>query len=96
MVIPQWLELPMSRTNLHGPKNVRVIEILLYNVIHGEKDNVGFCRTCHILTGLHICSAAPIFCKAYHHDNIRGALSRKKVLNPCPPEPGYTLPLQTV
>ena len=23
---PQWLELPMSRTNFHGPKNVCAIE----------------------------------------------------------------------
>ena len=27
---PQWLELPISRTNLHGPKDVRVIEVRLY------------------------------------------------------------------
>ena len=32
MINPQWLELPMSRTNLHGPKNVRVIENRLYSV----------------------------------------------------------------
>ena len=24
MINPQWLELPMPRTNLHGPKDVRV------------------------------------------------------------------------
>ena len=29
MINPQWLELPMSRTNLHGPKDVRVIEVFL-------------------------------------------------------------------
>ena len=27
---PQWLELPMSRTNFHGPKDVRAIEVRLY------------------------------------------------------------------
>ena len=27
MINPQWLELPMPRTNLHGPKHVRVIEV---------------------------------------------------------------------
>ena len=32
MINPQWLELPMSRTNFHGPKDVRVIEIRLYNI----------------------------------------------------------------
>ena len=27
---PQWLELPMPRTNFHGPKDVRAIEVRLY------------------------------------------------------------------
>ena len=31
MVNPQWLELPMSRTNFHGPKDVRAIEVRLYS-----------------------------------------------------------------
>ena len=33
---PQWLELPISRTNFHGPKEVWAIEVLLYtcSVIH--------------------------------------------------------------
>ena len=30
MINPQRLELPMSRTNLHDPKDVRVIEVRLY------------------------------------------------------------------
>ena len=30
MINPQWLELPMSRTNFHGPKDVRAIEVWLY------------------------------------------------------------------
>ena len=30
MIIPQWLELPLSRNNFHGPKNVRGIEVRLY------------------------------------------------------------------
>ena len=30
MINPQWLKLPMSRTNFHGPKDVRAIEVLLY------------------------------------------------------------------
>ena len=33
MINPQWLELPMSRTNFHGPKDVRAIEVRLYNLI---------------------------------------------------------------
>ena len=32
MINPQWLELPMSRINFHGPKDVRVTELLLYIV----------------------------------------------------------------
>ena len=30
-----WLELPLSRTNFHGPKGVRAIEVLLYFVQTG-------------------------------------------------------------
>ena len=30
MINPQWLELPMSRTNFHGPRDVRAIEVRLY------------------------------------------------------------------
>ena len=30
MINPQWLELPVSRTNFHGPKDVRAIEVRLY------------------------------------------------------------------
>ena len=29
-VNPQWLKLPMSRTNFHGPKDIRAIEVRLY------------------------------------------------------------------
>ena len=30
MINPQWLELPMSRTNFHGPKDVGATEVRLY------------------------------------------------------------------
>ena len=30
MINPQWLKLRMSRTNFHGPKDVRTIEVQLY------------------------------------------------------------------
>ena len=30
MINPQWLELPISRTNFHCPKDVRAIEVRLY------------------------------------------------------------------
>ena len=32
MINPQWFELPTSRTNFHGPKDVRAIEVQLYIV----------------------------------------------------------------
>ena len=30
MIKSHWLELPISRTNFHGPKDVRGIEVWLY------------------------------------------------------------------
>ena len=30
--IPLWLELPMSRINFHGPKDVRAIEIYCMSI----------------------------------------------------------------
>ena len=30
MINPHWLRLPLSRTNFHGPKGVRAIEVRLY------------------------------------------------------------------
>ena len=33
MINPQWLELPMSRTNFHGRKDVRAIEVRLYFIL---------------------------------------------------------------
>ena len=30
MINTHWLELPLSRTNFHGPKGVRAIEVRLY------------------------------------------------------------------
>ena len=32
IINPQWFELPMSRTNFHGPKDIRAIEVRLYFV----------------------------------------------------------------
>ena len=43
MINPQWLELPISGTNFHGPKDVRAIEVRLY--LHYLKlclQNAGF------------------------------------------------------
>ena len=39
MINPQWLELPMSRTNFHGPKDVRAIEVRLYFVTNIPETN---------------------------------------------------------
>ena len=30
MINPQWLKLPMHRTNFYGPKDVQAIEVWLY------------------------------------------------------------------
>ena len=30
MIIPQWLELPISRTNFYGPEDIWAIEVRLY------------------------------------------------------------------
>ena len=38
MINPQWLELPMSRTNFHGPKDVRAIEVRLYYAMINDFD----------------------------------------------------------
>ena len=43
---PDWLELPLSRTNFHGTKGVRAIEVRLY--FTGEKstlmDAISVCK----------------------------------------------------
>ena len=39
IINPQWLELPMSRTHFHGPKDVRAIEVRLY-LIYTSKPNI--------------------------------------------------------
>ena len=44
----QWLELPISRTNFNGPKDVRAIEVRLYN------QYIHTCPICH--TTLHLIS----------------------------------------
>ena len=31
MINPQWVEQPISRTNFHGPKAVRAIEVRLHS-----------------------------------------------------------------
>ena len=37
MIKRQWIELPMSRTNLNSPKDVRVIEVRLTQTIEKSK-----------------------------------------------------------
>ena len=42
MINPRWLELPLSRTNFHGPKDVRAIEVGLYiNICSCENCSFG-------------------------------------------------------
>ena len=38
MINRQWLELPMFRTNYHGPEDVRAIEVRLYFELWDCKD----------------------------------------------------------
>ena len=47
MINPQWLELPMSRTNFYSPKDVQAIEVRLY--IFNYFDFASFSRNkiCH-------------------------------------------------
>ena len=40
MINPQWLELPISITNSHGPKDVRAIEVRLYFVVSKQSENM--------------------------------------------------------
>ena len=42
MINPQWLKLPMFRTNFHGPKDVRDIEIRLYFVVLITADKIEY------------------------------------------------------
>ena len=39
MINPQGLELPMSPTNLHGPKDVRVIDFVCVEVLRPSQPN---------------------------------------------------------
>ena len=62
MVNPHWLELPISRTNFHSPKDVRAVEVRLYfeqmisikedlgNKEHtkNESQNLGFIEARHM------------------------------------------------
>ena len=38
MINPQWLELPMSRTNSYGPQDVRANEVRLYMHVERERE----------------------------------------------------------
>ena len=38
MIKSHWLELPISRTNFHGPKDVRAIEVRMYMASLTEQD----------------------------------------------------------
>ena len=40
---PHWLELPLSRTNFHGPKGVRAIEVRLYLPKPLQSSTSSFC-----------------------------------------------------
>ena len=41
MIESHWLELPISRTNFHGPKDNRAIEVWLYATSEGQVSTKG-------------------------------------------------------
>ena len=57
MINPQWLELPMSRTNFHGPKDVRVIEVRLYFAFKRIQ-----CESLHLLLHSYSLSSLAFHC----------------------------------
>ena len=60
VINPQWLELPMSRTNFHGPKDVRAIEVRLYNASCLIKDNNNICSVL-FKTSVLFCSVTTVY-----------------------------------
>ena len=42
MINPKWLELPMSRMNFHGPKDVQAIEVRLYLYLRFLNKDISF------------------------------------------------------
>ena len=46
MINPQWLELPMSRANFHGPIDGRAIEVRLYRFEPASVAQLDACPTC--------------------------------------------------
>ena len=53
MINPQWLELPMSRTNFHGSNDVQAIEVRLYLVLISLKMLI---LKCHLVWQAVCCS----------------------------------------
>ena len=64
IINPQWPELPMSRTNFHGPKDVRAIEVRLYIYYITYHLNEGSCVCIYVLS-THIWSLASMQCLKY-------------------------------
>ena len=58
MINPQWLELPMSRTNVHGPKDVRAIEVRLVITCWEKAANYA----CHLLFYFFLGGGGLVFC----------------------------------
>ena len=42
MINPWWLELPISQTNVHGPKDVRDIDVRLYEGVSTNNQLIPF------------------------------------------------------
>ena len=70
MINPQWLELPMSRTNFYGPNDVRAIKVRLYV---GALHNSGLSLMSPYLTQL--CLTSHTLPK-HAYSNIRGCIKK--------------------
>ena len=80
IINPQWLELPLSRTNFYSLKGVRAIEVRLYIVIHSSTTqrsgyNMSFISKArfHVEVSRRTFSGTPKFCIALY-DKINHGL----------------------
>ena len=48
MINPQWFELPLSRTNFYGPKDVRAIEVRLFTANKEDDYNASIVTRKHV------------------------------------------------
>ena len=88
VINPQWLELPISRTNLHGPKDVRAIEVRLYlryYVSKKESDSSTYQfkdkTVIPSIPGYSSNSESTIICSKYNKPNPNTIFNNKLILD---------------